>query len=107
MERVRVRFAREEDAKGILEAHYSAVHETASKDYPSDVIVEWSTPVTEARIKKYLSDSFPDETTLVAEAVYVSAKFARLGVGAKLAARLPRNETWPAHSGIWQENGLH
>jgi hypothetical protein len=37
MSNVNLRFARKEDARGILEAHYSAVHQTASKDYSPEI----------------------------------------------------------------------
>ncbi len=107
MNQLVVRQSKIEDARGILEAHYSAVHETASKDYPFDVISEWSTPVDQERIQKYVTESFPQETTLVAEvngeiagfgsivenelrAVYVSAKHARRGVGSALLTDLEK-----------------
>src|SRR5579859_5863795 len=109
MRKVNIRFARNEDARGILEAHYSAVHRTASKDYSPEICNEWSTPVTQERITQYLNNSLPHETTLVAEvdgeiagfgaivesenelrAVYVAAEFGRCGVGSALLSELER-----------------
>jgi putative acetyltransferase len=109
MRKVNIRFARNEDARGILEAHYSAVHRTASKDYSPEICNEWSTPVTQERISQYLNNSLPHETTLVAEvdgeiagfgaivesenelrAVYVAAEFGRCGIGSALLSELER-----------------
>jgi putative acetyltransferase len=107
--KILIRSAKKEDAKGILEAQYSAIHETASKDYSPEVISAWSTPVTSERIQKYLSDSFPNETTVVAEingefagfgsiveidnelrAIYVGAKFGGRGVGTAILNELEK-----------------
>ena len=100
---MKIRHAKEADAQGILEAHRSAVHEIASRDYPQDILNEWAKPLTPDRTENYLKNSLPKETTLVAEvdgriagfgaivesenelrAVYVSAQFARQGIGAAL-----------------------
>jgi len=40
MSKVNIRFAKGEDAGGILKAHYSAVHGTASKDYSHEICDE-------------------------------------------------------------------
>lgn len=104
--KIRVRSAREDDAEGILRAQHSAVHVTAARDYPAGVVAEWSAPVTRERVRRYLSRSFPEETTVVAEhdgeiagfgsivaaenelrAVYVSAKYGRLGIGTERAGK--------------------
>jgi putative acetyltransferase len=104
-----VRLAKSEDARGILEAHYSAVHQIAAKDYSSEVLTEWSPPVTIERIDQYLKNALPNETTVVAEAggkiagfgvviefnnelraVYVAAEFGRQGVGSALLRELER-----------------
>jgi GNAT superfamily N-acetyltransferase len=107
MGHVKVRLAMHEDAQGILEAHYSAVHETAAKDYPLEIRRGWATPVTPERIDHYLRNALPNETTLVAEvdgriagfgviiesinelrAVYVAAEFGKQGVGSVLLREL-------------------
>jgi GNAT superfamily N-acetyltransferase len=104
-----IRFAGSEDARGILEAHYSAVHETAAKDYPLEIRSAWSTPVTPERIDDYQKNVLPNETTVVAEvntriagfgviiesiselrAVYVAAEFGNHGVGSALLHELER-----------------
>ena len=109
MSRVDVRFAKSEDARGILEAHYSAVHETAAKDYPLDIRRGWAQQVTAARIDQYLRNALPHETTLVADisgrvagfgviiesnnelrAVYVTAKYGKQGIGSALLRELER-----------------
>jgi putative acetyltransferase len=109
MGRITVRIASIEDAQGILEAHYSAVHETAAKDYALEIRASWCPPVTPTRIDQYRRDSLPNETTLVADvhgaiagfgvivesnnelrAVYVAAAFGRRGVGSALLRELER-----------------
>ncbi len=98
-----------EDARGVLEAHYSAVHETAAADYPQEVLAAWSIAVTAERIDQYTKYALPGETTVVAEvggriagfgaiiqandelrAVYVAAGFGRQGVGSALLRELER-----------------
>lgn len=102
-----IRLARQEDARGILEAHYSAVHVTAAGDYSREVLEAWSPAVDQARIERYLAKSFKEEITYVAEvdgriagfgcivpaenrlgAVYVHAGFGRRRVGEVLLAAL-------------------
>jgi putative acetyltransferase len=107
--RITIRIARIDDARGILEAHYSAVHETAGRDYSVEIRLAWATPVTSARVDDYLRNALPNETTVVADvdgriagfgaiveaqnelrAVYVSAEFGRQGVGSALLRELER-----------------
>jgi putative acetyltransferase len=107
--RITVRSARIEDARGILEAHYSAVHETAAKDYSLEIRRAWAPPVTPARIDDYLRNALPNETTVVADvdgpiagfgviiesanelrAVYVAAEFGSQGIGSALLRELER-----------------
>jgi putative acetyltransferase len=109
MGQISVRFAKSEDARGILEAHYSAVHQTAAKDYTAEILKVWSTPITTERIDQYLRNALPNETTVVAEvggriagfgvivesfnelrAVYVAAEFGNQGVGSALLRELER-----------------
>ena len=109
MDGIIVRTARIEDARGILEARHSAVHETAAKDYPLEIRRSWSPPVTDKRIDQYRRDTLPNETILVAEvhgaiagfgvivesnyelrAVYVAAAFGGQGVGSALLRELER-----------------
>jgi len=101
--------ATNEDARGILEAHHSAVHETAAKDYPLEILRCWSPAVTTDRIDQYVRSALPNETTVVAEvkgrvagfgviveshnelrAVYVAAEFGNRGVGSALLQELER-----------------
>jgi putative acetyltransferase len=110
MGRITVRSARIEDARGILEAHYSAVHETAARDYALEIRKSWSLPVTPTRIDDYSRNALPNETTVVADvdgriagfgviiesanelrAVYVAAEFGRRGVGSALLRELERS----------------
>jgi len=107
MARIKIRPAASADAQGILESHYSAVHETARRDYPDEILDAWSTPVTPERIRAYLENALPRETTVVAEvegrvvgfgsivessnelrAVYISDTFRRKGVGSALLQEL-------------------
>jgi putative acetyltransferase len=109
MGRINVRSAKSEDARGILEAHHSAVHETAARDYAAEIINLWGPPVTVERVASYAKDALPNETTVVTEvdgriagfgviiesdnelrAVYVSAEFGNQGVGSALLRELER-----------------
>ena len=101
--RLEIRRAQSNDARGILEAHRSAVRETASRDYPMDIIEVWAPPVTDQRVRWYAQGPLLQETTLVAEidgfiagfgviiesnnelrAVYVAHRFGKRGVGSAL-----------------------
>ncbi len=103
MLKIQIRPARPEDAREILEAHFTAVRSTASRDYGPEITSEWSPEVTSERIQKYIKESLPTETTLVAvienqvvgfgaiveasnelRAVYVHSEFGGMGVGAAL-----------------------
>jgi putative acetyltransferase len=46
----KIRLSTPDDAEGILRAHYSAVHETAKKDYMEPVLAAWSRSVDAERI---------------------------------------------------------
>ena len=93
-----------EDAEGVLHVHHAAVHRTAAADYPTEVLHDWSPPVTAQRLERYRQTSAgEEETTLVAvaggrivgfasivaalgelRALYVSPDVGRRGVGARL-----------------------
>lgn len=107
--RIKIRPAQSSDARGILEAHRSAVRETASPDYPPDIIEIWGPPVTDERVRWYAQGPLLQETTLVAEidgiiagfgvviesnnelrAVYVAHQFGKRGVGSALLQGLER-----------------
>jgi putative acetyltransferase len=109
MGRLRIRPAQSEDARGILEAHFSAVREIAARDYPPEVIAAWGAPVTEQRVQAYARGPLLHETTLVAEvdgviagfgviiesndelrAVYVARRFAKQGIGSALLQELEK-----------------
>ena len=109
MDHVNIRHAKNEDARGILEAHYSAVHDTASADYPDLVRGDWAPEVTYERIEKYLLESFCRAVIVVAELngcvagysaivvaanelrdLYVSARFGRKGIGSALLRTIER-----------------
>jgi putative acetyltransferase len=109
MGRVDIRFAKHEDARGILDAHYSAVHETAARDYSLEIRRAWAVPVTPARIDDYSRNALPNETTVVADvdgriagfgiiiesanelrAVYVAAEFGSQGIGSALLRELEK-----------------
>lgn len=45
-----IRLTSPEDAQGFLEAYHSAVHVTAARDYPLEVLLLWSPPVDESRV---------------------------------------------------------
>ena len=48
--RFTIRLISPEDAQGFLQAYHSAVHVTAARDYPLEVLLLWSPPVDESRI---------------------------------------------------------
>jgi putative acetyltransferase len=107
--RPQIRPAKPSDARGILEAHHSAVTETAAGDYPRQVIEIWGAPVTDERVQAYARGALLRETTLVAEvdgviagfgviieagnelrAVYVAHRFSGQGVGSALLRELEK-----------------
>jgi len=57
----------EEDAQGLLEAHYSAVHEIASKDYSKEICNSWSPLVNKERINSFLNQDKSEVIQIVAE----------------------------------------
>jgi putative acetyltransferase len=90
----RIRRSTPNDAEGMLRAHYSAVHETAKKDY-SDVILNlWSRPVDAQRIAAYLAKMETDKSRIsfvapeTLGAIYVAAPAGRHGVASALYRRL-------------------
>lgn len=106
-ETIKIRLAKPNDAKSILEVHYDAVHKIASKDYDKKILNDWSPPVTAKRVKDYKKKSRIKIIRLVANingkivgfgtltpkdcrigAVYVSPKAKRRGVGALLLREL-------------------
>lgn len=60
-----VRDAHERDTLSVIRVHFDSVHYVASKDYPIEILDEWSPPVSEERIKKFLSNGA--DVKLVAE----------------------------------------
>ena len=108
----KVRPATIDDAKAILEVHYGAVHETADKDYPIEILSEWSPEVDEKRLtdfQKQLREGKDGEKLYVVElenqiagfgaivpanqelrAVYVSPMFARRSVGKLILEHLEK-----------------
>jgi GNAT superfamily N-acetyltransferase len=105
---VTIRDWTEEDAKGILEVHYAAVHGAPVNYYDEDRLDEWSPKVDEVRIEQFLKrPGAEDEITRVAvegdkivgfgtvvpllnelRACYVDPKCNRQGVGRKLMEEL-------------------
>jgi putative acetyltransferase len=105
----KIRRSTPNDAEGMLRAHYSAVHETAKKDY-SDVILNlWSRPVDAQSIAAYLAKMETDESVIsfvavddsgqvlgfgqlvppeTLGAIYVAAPAGRHGVASALYQRL-------------------
>ena len=106
--KVTVRLARDEDARDLLKVHYDAIHNTASADYPADIVSEWAKPVDEDRIRSFLQN--PDNEirlaaelggrimgfgALVAEknelrACYVASAATGKGVGRALVSEIER-----------------
>lgn len=108
----KIRPATIDDANAILEVHYGAVHETADKDYPIEILSEWSPEVDEKRLtdfQKQLREGKDGEKLYVVElenqiagfgaivpanqelrAVYVSPMFARRSVGKLILEHLEK-----------------
>jgi putative acetyltransferase len=53
-----------DDAEGILHAHYSAVHETATKDYSELILNVWSRPVDAQRIAAHRTKMETDKSII-------------------------------------------
>jgi putative acetyltransferase len=60
-----IRYVREDDALSVIQVHYDSVHHVASKDYPIEILDEWSPPISEERIAKFLNNGA--DVKLVAE----------------------------------------
>lgn len=105
-----VRDAKVEDAESIVTAHFSAVHQTAAKDYAQEILDEWSSSNLSERVAKMeqvIKNSPEGEVMIVAEldgrvvgfgsivpkknelrAVYVSAEAGSRGVGQAILEEL-------------------
>ena len=105
---MKIRKARITDAKGIVETHYDAIHNTAKTDYDRDILNAWHEGVTKSRIEKtkqILIDG--EEEIFVCEdkdiivgfssiipninefrAVYVRANYGSKSIGSKLLQAL-------------------
>jgi GNAT superfamily N-acetyltransferase len=93
-----------DDSEAVLRVHYAAVHHTAAAEYDLEVRQDWSPPVTDERIARYIANvARTDQTTLVAtlegrvvgfasvvapqnelRAVYVLPAVGRCGIGSRL-----------------------
>lgn len=105
-----IRKAREEDAKGILEVHYAAVHGDPVDFYEEEVLDDWSPSVDDQRLANFLSrPQLEDEVVRVAEmdntvvgfaiivpklselrALYVHPRITRQGIGQALLQEVER-----------------
>ena len=56
----KIRPSTPDDAEGIVRAHYSAVHETAKKDYSEPVLAAWSRSVDAERIAAHRTKMLTD-----------------------------------------------
>jgi putative acetyltransferase len=104
-EMFRIRLSVPADAEGILRAHYSAVHETASQDYSQQVLNDWSPPVDALRVAAHRAKMESDRSIIsfvaveasgsilgfgelvppeTLGAIYVAARAARRGVASAL-----------------------
>lgn len=95
-----------EDAESFLALHRAAVHDTASGDYPPDILDAWSGPITNASREKYRAGA-EEEVRIGAfdgevlaglgclapckselRACYVHPDYGRMGVGSKVVQAL-------------------
>ena len=105
-----VREATVDDAVAIIQAHFSAVHKTVAKDYPQEILDEWSSDDFSQRVvkmKQIIENSPENEVLVVAEfdgkvvgfgsivpekkelrAVYVSSDAGQKGVGKAILEKL-------------------
>ncbi len=96
--------AEPEDAEAIVQAHFAAVHETASAAYPEEVLNDWSPAVFGERVERMrraiterqelcliarwngetvgFGSVVPEQNEL--RSLYVLPKVGRLGIGSKL-----------------------
>jgi putative acetyltransferase len=105
----RIRRSTPDDAEDMLRAHYSAVHETAKKDYSDAILNLWSRPVDAKRIAAYRAKIETDKSVIsfvaidgsgqilgfgelvppeTLGAIYVAAPAGRHGVASALYRRL-------------------
>ena len=108
--KLKIRKAKMEDAKGIVETHYDAIHNIANADYNKTILNTWHSGVTESKIKKTgkiinnteeeifvcddngkivgFSSIVPNNNEL--RAVYVRASYSSKGVGTQLLQALEK-----------------
>ncbi len=103
-QQILIRRATEEDAPAVAEVHFAAVHQTAAKDYPADILDQWSPLITEARIQQFRGAITSDKEWMVValldsqvvgfgsivpsegelRAVYVRPDFGGRGIGRRI-----------------------
>lgn len=110
MTKLKIRKARTEDAKGIVETHYDAIHNIANADYNKTILNAWHSGVTKSKIeetKKIISYSekeifvcddnekvigfssiIPNKNEL--RAVYVRTSYSNKGIGTQLLLALEK-----------------
>ena len=105
---MQIRKAKFKDAKGIVEAHYDAIHNTAKADYDKEILKAWHSGVTKLRIeriKKVLNGTeeelfvYEDKGKIVGfaslvpdynelRAIYVRSNYGNKAIGTKLLRAL-------------------
>lgn len=102
---ITIRHATPDDAWDVVRVHFDSVHHVAAKDYPVEILNEWSPPVSEERVRKFLNNGA--DVKLVAQvngdvvgfgelltdknqlgAVYVASSAVGRGVGKSIMACL-------------------
>jgi GNAT superfamily N-acetyltransferase len=105
--RIVIRSFRISDAEDVVRVHWEAVHKTAAKDYPQEILNDWSRPLGPERTQSFIERRNERDIIIIAEigneivgfgtllrdknqvgAIYVCPKAGRKGVGGKLLAEL-------------------
>lgn len=125
--RVTIRPYRHGDDRAILEVHRAAVRGLAAGDYPSDLLEEWSPPVTDERVARAEATRETSRERLLlavasaevigfggfdvdtgeVTAVYVKPDAAGQGLGAALLDAIESRATEDGFVELWLESSLN
>jgi putative acetyltransferase len=124
---IEIRQAILDDAEGIVQVHYDAVHVTAAEHYDESILMEWSSRNRDrvTKLRNQISDNAENELMLVAvrnsvvigfaeavpskcelRAVYVDPKCGRNGVGRLLLSSLEKLVVERGAEELWLDSSL-
>jgi GNAT superfamily N-acetyltransferase len=120
-----IREMRDDDARLFLEVHHAAVHRSAVRDYPPEVIAAWAPlPITQAAVEAIIANP-EKEIRFIAErdghivglaclviaknelrACYVAPEAARTGIGKALLTKIEETARNAGVKYLWADSSL-